>query len=140
MFLIENTGQVKLRLRFRVTLMPGMNEIDEDAWSLCRDDPITSCYLATGRVRVCKSPGKEKPCAGEVPQVLPVPTPAASPESGPVHQCEQKHTSSSVRMDATDARSFVKKCRRPDVLQRMLEAEPRVSIRTVIEKRLQQLE
>ena len=150
MVVIENTGRTKLKLRYRVSLLPGLNEVDVDAWSLCRRDPITQHYLGVGRVRVHGVPSIE------VQPELPFDKKESAPEPAVVEKQKQEPIPASepiasrgngngerpsvpTGMSAVDARAFVKACRRPDVLERMLSLETRGSVVTAIEKRLQQL-
>lgn len=134
MIRVENSGKGPLKLRFGVVLSPGVNNVDPTAWDKCKSDPITQHYLnpAVGRVKVL---GIESSLNNKGPS-----SPAATHEdensSSPSNGGEEE---APKRMSARDTKKYVKTCRSPEVLHKMLEEEDRTSVKDAIEVRLEEI-
>lgn len=134
MVAVENTRKNTLKLRFGVTLDPGVNDVDCDAWSECKKDFITKHYLQYRYVKVIS----DKP-----------PSPPEPPEQGnhgvqlPEASClipEQPEPQLAVtELKAKEAISYVGECTDAPELEELLAHEKRVTVREAINRRLHEL-
>lgn len=146
MVCVENTRPSTLKLRFGVTLAPGVNAVDRFAWGRCKSDPITKHYLSHRFIRVVSGPEKtETPKAAGArpkPEVGPEPrTPGAGPAPlSKAEPLEKGHVGiDPAGMLAKEVIEYVKACDDSQELLDMLPEVARVTVREAVEARLREL-
>ena len=148
--LVDNSGRGTLNLRFKVSLKPGVNKVDSDAWDQCKKDDITKHYLSSRQVRVVSGDAK--------PTAKPEPPPVAESNAAAVVSFMSKGDDDAddgdevenedvigdpetlLKMNAKDAIAFVKGFSNYEQLEAMLEVDERSTVAAAIEKRLSELD
>lgn len=141
MMLVENSGRGTLNLRFKVSLKPGINEVDSEAWEQCKDDGITKHYLGARQVRVVSGDASKSASKPKASTPAPVAQPEPEPDvPEPEPEAEPEHPVL-CDMSAKDAIAYAKVCDDYDFLEQSLEeGVERPTVAWAIEKRLIELD
>lgn len=155
--IIKNARRGKLRLAFGVQLKPGLNEVEQSAWEMCREHPITGHYLTRGEIAVASEPRAVTPsvespivsnegsdAARYVPESPQLPlvveeAPAAPDEQPGVADSEPSGLPDFENLRAKDAVMALQSIDNVGDLRHLLRVESRSTVVRAIERRLADL-
>jgi hypothetical protein len=125
MVCIQNDGP-KLTLVGRVELLPGVNNVDDDAWRKCFQHKMTQIFLSTGQIRVIVAAEDAAPTKDPV-RDAPAPVEEAKPEEP-------------VRMKAAEVVAAVRTSTDVEALHDLLHSDERLTVQAAVNARLDALE
>lgn len=130
--LVMNPGG-RLNLAAGVSLAPGLNEVDGEAWKACAAHPVTRTFLDRGKISITTGPqdvkaAAEPPLTEEPADLAPGPVP------------DEVTLPDLSAMKVREAKDWIHDCADPMLLGLLLDAEKRKSIRTTLENRLEDLD